>query len=155
MGPTWINDAAWAKPSLILMDLWTTGFWAILFLAALQGIPPELYEAASLDGAGYWRRTWHITVPLVSPVTLYGLITGIIAIFGYFTSAYIFTAAGAGPDNSMLFYALYLYNTAFRFLKMGYASALAWVMFLITLAASLLLLWSSKRWAYYEGESRA
>jgi multiple sugar transport system permease protein len=157
MGPTWINDAAWAKPSLILMDFWTTGFWAILFLAALQGIPREFYEAASLDGAGYWTRTLRITVPLVSPVTLYGLITGIIAIFGYFTTAYIFTsgAVGAGPDNSLEFYALYLYNTAFKYLRMGYASALAWVLFVITLVVSLLLLWTSRRWAYYEGEARA
>ncbi len=153
-GPSWISDAAWAKPSLILMDLWTTGFGAILFLAAMQGIPQELYEAASLDGAGSWAKTLRITAPMVSPVTLYSLITGLIAIFGYFAQAYIFTSSGAGPNNSLLFYMLYLYNTAFGYLKMGYASALAWVLFVITLIASLLLLWSSKRWAYYEGEAQ-
>jgi multiple sugar transport system permease protein len=90
---------------------------------------------------------------LVSPVTLYNLITGSIAIFGYFTNAFIFTSGGAGPNNSLLFFALYLYNTAFRFLSMGYASALAWVMFVIILVFNLLLLWSSRRWAYYEGEA--
>jgi multiple sugar transport system permease protein len=157
MGPSWIYDATWAKPSLILMDLWTTGFGAVLFLAAMQGIPAELYEAASLDGAGGWTRTLRITVPLVSPVTLYSLIIGLIAIFGYFAQAYIFTSSaanGAGPDNSLLFYMVNLYNAAFRYLRMGYASALAWILFVITLLASLLLLWSSRRWAYYEGESR-
>lgn len=153
-GPLWLGDAAWAKPSLILMDLWTTGFGAVLFLAAMQGIPQELYEAASLDGAGGWAKTLRITVPLVSPVTLYSLITGLIAIFGYFAQAYIFTSGGAGPSNSLEFYMLYLYNTAFHYLHMGYASALAWVLFVITLLASLALLWSSKRWAYYEGEAR-
>ena len=153
-GPLWLGDATWAKPSLILMDLWTTGFGAILFLAAMQGIPQELYEAASLDGAGSFMRTMRITVPLVSPVTLYSLITGLIAIFGYFAQAYIFTSNGGGPNNSLEFYTLYLYNTAFRYLKMGYASALAWVLFAVTLLASLLLLWSSRRWAYYEGEAR-
>ncbi len=157
MGPSWIYDATWAKPSLILMDLWTTGFGAVLFLAAMQGIPSELYEAASLDGAGAWTRTLRITVPLVSPVTLYSLIIGLIAIFGYFAQAYIFTSSagnGAGPDNSLLFYMVNLYNAAFRYLRMGYASALAWILFAITLLASLLLLWSSRHWAYYEGESR-
>lgn len=149
-GPTWLGDSSWAKPSLILMDLWTTGFGAVLFLAAMQGIPRELYEAASLDGAGALMRTLRITVPLVSPVTLYTLITGLIAIFGYFTQAFVLVGNG-GPDNSMLFYMIYLYNTAFRDLRMGYASALAWVLFVITLLASLLLLWSSRRWAYYEG----
>ena len=150
-GPTWLGDSSWAKPSLILMDLWTTGFGAVLFLAAMQGIPRELYEAASLDGAGALMRTLRITVPLVSPVTLYTLITGLIAIFGYFTQAFVLVGNGGGPDNSMLFYMVYLYNTAFRDLRMGYASALAWVLFVITLLASLLLLWSSRRWAYYEG----
>ena len=157
-GPTWLDDAGWAKPSLILMDLWTTGFGAVLFLAAMQGIPRELYEAASLDGAGPLARTLRITVPMVSPVTLYTLITGLIAIFGYFTQAYVFTAASgsntSGPDNSLLFYMVYLYNTAFQYLQLGYASALAWVLFVLTLLASLLLLWSSRWWAYYEGATR-
>jgi multiple sugar transport system permease protein len=156
MGPTWLGDANWAKPSLILMDLWTTGFGAVLFLAAMQGIPPEYYEAASLDGAGAFMRTLRITLPLVSPVTLYSLIIGLINIFAYFAQSYIFTNGGQtnGPGNSLEFYMLYIYNTAFSYLRMGYASALAWVLFVITLLASLLLLWSSRRWAYYEGESR-
>jgi multiple sugar transport system permease protein len=152
-GPNWFASPQWSKPSMIIMLTWGVGFMTVLYLAALQGVPQELYESAEIDGAGWLRRFWNITIPMISPVTLFQLITGIIWSLGFFTQAYLIGGGGANPgapQGSLLFYGLYLYIQAFEYLKMGYASALAWVMFLISAMVTWVILRTSRRWAYYD-----
>jgi multiple sugar transport system permease protein len=148
-GPAWLGDPDWALIALVIMSFWTIGGGMVINLAGLQGIPTELYEAASLDGANAWRRFWTVTLPLMSPVLFFNLIMGVIETFQYFTNAYVMT--NGGPGRATLFYNLYLFQNAFRFYKMGYASALAWVMLLIILALTLVIFKSSPYWVYYEG----
>lgn len=150
--PAWLTDPAWAKPALILMGLWGAGGGMVIYLAALQDVPETLYEAAALDGAGRWAQFRHVTLPMLSPVILFNLIMGLIGSFQYFTQAYVMTAGG--PQDSTTFYALHLFNRAFLDFQMGYASAMAWVLFVITLACALLVFRSSARWVYYGGEVR-
>ena len=152
-GPLWFASPVWSKPSIILMQVWSVGFMTVLYLAALQGVPEELYESAMIDGAGPLRRFFAITVPMISPVTLFQLITGIIWSLQYFTQAFIIGGGGSTPgkpQGSLLFYALYLYVEAFEYLNMGYASALAWILFLIAAGVTWILLRSSGRWTYYD-----
>lgn len=148
-GPAWIYSEQWVLPSLILMSLWGIGGGIIIYLASLQGIPTELYEAAELDGAGAWRKIRNITLPMMSPVIFFQLIMGIIGSFQVFTQAYVMT--DGGPHYGSLFYVFYLYQNAFEFFRMGYASALAWVLFLILLALTLLMFRLASLWVYYEG----
>jgi multiple sugar transport system permease protein len=151
--PAWLTDPHFTKPALILMGLWGSGAGAIIYLAALQGIPVHYYEAASLDGANLWQKFRFITLPALSPVTLFQLIMGLIGAFQIFTESFILMGdANGGPDQSMLFYAVYLYQQAFVFLKMGYASALAWVLFVIVIMITIGVFKSSIRWVYYGGE---
>lgn len=152
VGPGWLTNETWAKPALILMSLWASGSSMVIFLAGLQGIPQQYYEAASVDGAGRIRQFWHVTIPLLTPTLFFTLVTGLIGSVQYFTQAYIMT--NGGPVNSTLMYALYLFNNAFRYFRMGYASAMAWILFLIVLAATLLLFRTSRRWVHYEGDVR-
>jgi multiple sugar transport system permease protein len=149
-GLPWLASPAWAKPALILMDLWGVGGGMVIYLAALQSVPVQLYEAAALDGANLLQRTWHVTLPAISPVLFFSLIMGVIGTFQYFTQTFVMTRGG--PDNSTLFYALYLYQNAFEYFRMGTACAMAWILFLVTLVATLLVFKSSARWVYYEGE---
>jgi multiple sugar transport system permease protein len=121
----------------------------IIYLAGLKGIPASLYEAAIIDGAGWFRRLWNITLPMLSPLIFYNVVMGIIGSFQVFTQAYIMT--GPGPDNATLFYVLNLYRNAFNFYKMGYASAMAWVLFIIVLLLTISVFRSSKNLVYYEG----
>jgi len=148
-GPAWLGDPSWALPALIIMSFWSIGGGMVINLAGLQGIPTELYEAASIDGANAWWRFWSVTIPMLSPVLFFNLVMGVIDTFQYFTNAFVMTAGG--PGRSTMFYNLYLYQNAFRYYKMGYASALAWVMFLIILVLTLLIFKSSPYWVYYEG----
>jgi multiple sugar transport system permease protein len=152
-GPNWVTNPAWSKPGLILLGMWGMGNTIIIYLSGLQDVSPSLLEAAELDGANWWQRLWNITVPMVSPITLFNLITGVIAMFQYFAQAYVFRGfQGLGyPLNSTLFYSVNLYQNAFLFLKMGYASAMAWVLFIIILVCTLLLLKVSDRFTYYAG----
>jgi len=151
----WLQSPVWSKPAFIVLDLWMIGGGIVIYLAALQGVPEHLYEAAELDGASAWRKTWHITLPSISPVIFFNLILGIIGTFQYFTQAFLMTGVPpGGPANSTLFYALYLFQNAFTYFRMGYASAMAWVLFILTLGATLLVFRSSARWVYYEGETR-
>ncbi len=152
-GPNWMTNPAWSKPGLILLGMWGMGNTIIIYLSGLQDVSPSLLEAAELDGANWWQRLWNITVPMVSPITLFNLITGVIAMFQYFAQAYVFRGfQGLGyPLNSTLFYSVNLYQNAFLFLKMGYASAMAWVLFIIILVCTLLLLKVSDRFTYYAG----
>lgn len=152
-GPNWMADPNWSKPGLILLGLWGMGGTIIIYLSGLQEVPVSLIEAAELDGANWLQRLWHITIPMVSPITLFNLITGMIGMFQYFAQAYV---VGGGdslgrPLNSTLFYSVYLYQNAFLFLKMGYASAMAWILFIIILILTLLLLKVSDRFTYYAG----
>lgn len=149
-GPGWLSDAQWALPSLIGMSLWHVGGGIIIYLAGLQGVPTELYEAAQVDGAGWMARFWHVTIPLITPVLFYQLIIGIIAALQVFTQALIMT--NGGPHDATLFYVLYLYRNAFQFFKMGYASVLAWILFFYILLLTLLVYRSSTAWVFYSGE---
>ncbi|MBA7708694.1 Lactose transport system permease protein LacF [subsurface metagenome] len=147
-GPGWITDPKWSKPSLIIMSLWAIGGAILIYLAGLQDVPQSLYESAELDGANRVQKTIHITIPMITPSIFFNFIMGLIGAFQYFTQAYIMT--DGGPADSTLFYSLYLYNNAFGYFKMGYASAMAWILFLIILACTLLVFKSSAKWVYYE-----
>lgn len=155
VGPNWLVDPDWTKPAIVLMGFWGTGTTTVMYLAALQDVPRSLYEAAEIDGAGSWRKFWSITLPSISPVTLFQIIIGLIGTFQFFTEGLIFAEAAqsvGGPENSLLFYAIYLYQVAFSFLKMGYASAMAWMLFLVVMALTLIVYKTSARWVYYGGE---
>jgi len=152
-GPGWLVEPEWTKPAIVIMSLWTVGGTMIIYLAALKDVPRDLYEAAALDGAGWWSRFVHITWPTISPVTLFQVIVNVIAFLQIFTQPYLLAQtrlnnAGSGPGQSMLTYAMYLFQNAFSFLKMGYASAMAWVLFLITLVITLVILVSSRKWVH-------
>ncbi len=149
-GPGWLTDRAWAIPSIILITLWASvgGGRMIIFLAGLQGVPKELHEAADLDGASAWQRFTNVTVPLISPVILFNTILGIIGSFSVFSVAYIATAGG--PNYATWFYMLHLYYNAFHYFQMGYASALAWIFFVLIFILSYLQIKLSDRWVYYE-----
>jgi len=147
----WLESTSWVIPSFVILSLWTAGgSRMIIFLAGLQTVPRELLEAAELDGAGVWARFRHITLPMISPVLLFNLILATIGAFQVFTSPYVMT--GGGPANASLFYVLYLYRNAFQYLQMGYASALAWVLFLVLLIFTILQFRMMRRWVYYEGK---
>jgi multiple sugar transport system permease protein len=148
--PGWLTDVRWAMPALILMSVWGVGNSVVIYLAGLQDVPRELYEAADLDGASTLRKIWHVTLPCVSPVIFFNLIMGIIGSMQVFGVPYIMT--GGGPARSTYFFTMYLYDNAFVYLKMGYASAMAWVQLLIVLALSGLAFWSSKRWVHHQGK---
>jgi multiple sugar transport system permease protein len=157
-GPPWLNSAEWSKPALIVMSLWGIGGTMIIYLAGLQGVPQHLLEAAEIDGANAWRRFRHVTLPILSPTILFTMITSTIGSFQVFTQAYVWGGgAGGGQRDSLLFYVLYLYQRAFNELKMGYASALAWILFIIILALTIIQFRFARRWVYYEGneEGRA
>jgi multiple sugar transport system permease protein len=146
--PLWLGDPDWVKPAFVLMGLWHVGSSMIIWLAGLQSIPDVFYEAAQIDGAGRWQRFWRITVPLLTPTILFTLTTGVIGSFQIFTQAFVLT--GGGPNDASLFYALYIYQQAFLFFQMGYAAALAWVLFTIVLTVTLINLHISRSWVYYE-----
>jgi multiple sugar transport system permease protein len=145
----WLWDPKVAKPAFILMGLWEVGNTMVIFLAGLQGIPQTLYEAADIDGANWWHRFRFVTIPMLSPVILFNLIIGIIGSFQIFTAAYLLT--NGGPQHATLFTVLYLYRLGFEQFAMGYASALAWLLFVIILIFSLAQLRLSEAWVYYEG----
>ena len=151
-GPRWLADPNTALTALWLMSLWGLGRAALIYLAGLKGIPPQLYEAAAIDGAGPYQSFRHVTLPMLTPTIFFNLVLSIIATLQTFTSAFV--ATNGGPLDSTLFYVLYLYRKAFQEFQMGYASALAWVLFLIILALTVLVVRSGRWWVYYEGEQR-
>jgi multiple sugar transport system permease protein len=148
-GPGWLQDEAWAMPTLILMSLWYAGTSMIVYLAALRGVPQELQEAAALDGAGAWARFRHVTWPLISPVTFFLLAVNLIAAFQVFTPTYLLTRGG--PNNATLTLPLYIYLNAFAWGRLGYASALATVLLAVVLVLTLLQFRLAARWVYYPG----
>ena len=147
-GPNWLNDTRTALPSFIFMSLWTVGGSMLINLAGLQGIPTALYDAAEIDGAGAWKKFWNVTVPMMSPVIFFNLIMGLIGALQSFTYFYIMT--GGGPNNATLSYMLYLYRQAFDYNRMGYGSALAWVLFIYIAVLTFIVFKWSGRWVYYE-----
>ena len=149
-GPEWLVSPQWAMPAIIIMSLWGVGGSMIIYLAGLQSIPDQLYEAAAIDGANAWAKFWNVTVPMMSPVIFFNVVVGIIGTFQVFTNIMIMT--NGGPANATLVYVLYLYRNAFEYFKMGYASALAWVLFLIIMIVTIFQFWLARHWVYYEGE---
>ena len=149
--PAWLFDKNYLKPALILMSLWGVGGSMILYLAALGDVPKQLYEAAELDGAGTWRKTWHITMPMISPSLFFTLVMGMIGSFQYFSQAWVMAPNGQ-PEDSGLFYALYLFMNAFAYLRMGYASAQAWILFIVIVVSTVLVFRSTRKFVYYGGE---
>ena len=143
----WLQQPEYALPALILMSLWSVGAAMIIFLAGLQGIDDVFYEAAKIDGAGAWQQMWHITIPLMSSVIFFNLILGVINSFQVFTAGYLITSGG--PQNATLFYVLYLYRNGFQYLKMGYAAALSWVLFLIILIFTGIIFATVGKKVYY------
>ncbi len=149
-GPKWFWDADWALMSVALMSVWRVGGSAIIYLAGLQNIPVQLYEAAQVDGANAWRRFWRITLPLLTPTIFFQLIIEMIDSFKIFTEAFVITQGG--PLKATYFYLYYFYEEAFRNFNMGYASALALFLTLLILGATILVNYTSKHWVYYEAE---
>jgi multiple sugar transport system permease protein len=153
--PNWLFDSQWAKPAMILMRMWSIGSGAVIFLAGLQGIPDHLMEAAEVDGANRWQRFWRLTIPLLSPTMFFQIVTSLIAVFQVFGSIYVWTlhvggTTGAGPQDSLLFYAYYLYIVAFQNFRMGRASAMAWMLFVFILVLTLIQFRIARSWVYYE-----
>jgi multiple sugar transport system permease protein len=144
----WLQKPEWALPALMLMSLWGLGGGMVIFLAGLQGIPNEFYEAAEIDGAGAWAKLRHVTIPLMSPVIFFNLVMSIIGSFQVFTAAYLIT--NGGPQNATLFYVLFLWRNAFQYLEMGYAAALAWVLFFIIMGLTVLVFRGIGSRVYYE-----
>ena len=151
-GPPWVQSTTWALPSLVILSLWNTagGSRMIVFLAGLQGVPQELYEAAHIDGANRWQRFVNVTVPMISPTIFFNLVISVIGALSVFSVAYIGTQGG--PAYATYFYVYHLYVSAFQFNLMGYASALAWVFLIIVLALTVIQFGLQKRWVYYAGD---
>jgi multiple sugar transport system permease protein len=152
VGPAWLADPAWALWALIVMSFWGIGGSMVIYLSGLQGIPTELYEAAKIDGAGVLACFRHVTLPQMTPVIFYNLIMGIIGSFQTFGASYVMTRGG--PGYSTLFYTLYLYFNAFSYQKMGFACAMAWVLFMLIMALTALVFRTSHLWVFYSGERR-
>jgi multiple sugar transport system permease protein len=148
----WLSLQSWAMPSLAFMSLWGVGNTVVIYLAGLQDVPRELYEAAEIDGAGVWRRLWHVTLPMISPVIFFNLIMWIIGTLQTFATPYIMTDGTGDPERALYFFTMYLYDNAFSYLKMGHASAMAWLLLLIVLALTGVAFWSSRKWVYYQGK---
>ncbi|WP_233569617.1 sugar ABC transporter permease [Planomicrobium sp. Y74] len=154
-GPNWLYDPDWTKPSLILMKLWSVGGSMLLYLASMQGVSRSLYEAAEIDGASRWRQFIHITIPMITPVIFFDVVTSLIGGFQIFQEAYIMSGNGeGGPANSLLFYNLYMWNQAFESFDMGYAMAMSWILFVIVFVLTLINLKLAPRWVHYEGEEK-
>ncbi len=152
-GPAWLYDVNWTKPALVLMKLWGVGGTTVILLSSLQSVPQELYEAAAIDGASGFKRYFNITLPMISPTLFFVMVTGISGAFQVFDSAYIMMNGTGGPDNSLLFYNLYLFNTAIKDQQMGTACAMAWILFVIIMTFTIVQMIGSRKWVYYDGGS--
>jgi multiple sugar transport system permease protein len=154
-GPAWLFDPDWTKPALVIMRLWSIGGTMLLYLATLQNVPGQLYESAELDGANAFQRFWHITLPMITPIVFFDVVTTTIGAFQIFQEAYVMTESGTGgPANSLLFYNLHMWNKAFVAFDMGYAMAMSWILFIIILILTIINLKLAPRWVHYEGGQR-
>ncbi len=152
--PTWVNDPVWVYPALVLIGLWGVGNSLLLYLAGLQGVPTELYDAAQVDGAGWWAQLRNVTLPMISPVIMYDLTLSMIALFQFFLVPLVLNSGTGAPGNATMFYNLNLYKTFFAYGNMGYGAAMAWLLFLIILVATVILFKSQKYWVYYAADNR-
>lgn len=151
-GPNWLFDPEWTKPSLIFMKLWSVGGAMLLYLASMQGVSKTLYEAAEIDGANTFRQFFHITLPMITPVIFFDVVTSLIGGFQIFQEAYVMSSNGeGGPANSLLFYNLYMWRQAFENFNMGYAMAMSWILFIIVFILTMINLKLAPRWVHYEG----
>lgn len=151
-GPNWLFDPEWTKPSLIFMKLWSVGGAMLLYLASMQGVSKTLYEAAEIDGANTFRKFFHITLPMITPVIFFDVVTSLIGGFQIFQEAYVMSSNGeGGPANSLLFYNLYMWRQAFENFNMGYAMAMSWILFIIVFVLTMINLKLAPRWVHYEG----
>ncbi len=153
--PNWLNDTRWVYPALVILGLWGIGNAMLINLAALQGVPTELYEAAKIDGAGWWRSLWNVTIPMISPVIFYNLLLTVVGLFQYFTVPLVLNQGSGAPAGSTMFYNLYLYKTFFTFQNMAYGATMGWFLFVIIMIVTLVLFWSAKYWVYYAAEARS
>lgn len=148
--PAWLSSTTWALPALVIMALWGVGQTAFIYLAKLQDVPHELYEAADIDGAGTWQKIRHITLPTISPIIFFNVIMGIIGAFQVFTEPFLMT--GGGPANATLFLPQYIFQTAFTYMRMGYAASMAWILFIVVLGLTVLAFRLSRDRVYYAGK---
>jgi multiple sugar transport system permease protein len=154
-GPNWLFDPDWTKPSIIFMKLWSVGGSMLLYLASMQGVSKSLYEAAEIDGANTWKQFFHITIPMITPVIFFDVVTSLIGGFQIFQEAYVMSNNGeGGPANSLLFYNLYMWKQAFTNFNMGYAMAMSWILFVIVFIMTIFNLKLAPRWVHYEGEEK-
>jgi ABC-type sugar transport system permease subunit len=153
-GPNWLNDPSWVYPALVMVGLWGIGSAIIINLAGLQNVPTELYDAARVDGAGYWGQLRNVTLPLMSPVIFYSVTLGVVGVLQYFLVPLVLYQGDGRPAGSTYFFNIYLYKTFFTFQDMSFGATLAWVLFVVILAITLVLFWSARFWVYYAGESK-
>ena len=153
-GPAWFFAITWSKPTFILLGLWGLGQPMVIYLAALQGVPKEMYEVAALEGAGPWQRLTKVTIPMISPIILFNVILSLVLSIQYFTQAQVIESPPGSPGNSTMFYVTYYYQQAFLDLHLGYASAMSFLLFILVLIITVVLLKTSRRWVYYENEQR-
>lgn len=154
LAPDWFNSTTWAVPGLVIIGVWGIGNMMLIFLAGLQAVPTELYEAARVDGAGPWRQFRNVTLPMISPVFFYNLLLNIIGAAQYFTQVYVIAGPLGNPDHQTFVYNLNLYNEAWTYSRMGHGCALAWLMFVIILGVSVIMFRTSARWVFYAGGER-
>jgi multiple sugar transport system permease protein len=152
--PNWLEDTRWVYPGLVLLGLWGVGSDIVINLAGLQGIPSELYDAARVDGAGWWPTLFHVTLPMMSPVIFYTLTLSVVGLFQYFLVPLVLNNGTGRPGGATMFYNLYLYKTFFTFQNMSYGATQAWLLFILILAVTGVLFWSSRYWVFYAGENR-
>jgi multiple sugar transport system permease protein len=153
--PLWANDVNWVYPTYVIMGIWGVGNAMLIMLAGLQGVPTELYDAAKVDGANSWQSFWNVTFPMISPVIFYNLILSIVGLFQYFLVPLVVNSGTGRPGGATMFYNLYLYKTFFTFQDMGYGATLAWFLFIIILAVTIVLFATARYWVYYASESRS
>jgi ABC-type sugar transport system permease subunit len=152
--PDWLQDPAWVNGGLVLMGIWGIGAGMVVYLAGLKGIPNDLYEAARIDGGGAWASLRYITVPLMTPVIFYTIVLAVVEVLQYFLVPLVLKNGTGEPGGSTLFYNLYVYKNFFTYQNMSYGATLAWVLFVVSLAITLLLFGTARRWVYYAGEAR-
>jgi multiple sugar transport system permease protein len=153
-GPNWLNDPSWVYPALVLVGLWGIGSAVIINLAGLQNVPTELYDAARVDGAGWWGQLRNVTLPLMSPVIFYSITLGTVGVLQYFLVPLVLYSGDGRPGGTTFFYNIYLYKTFFTFQDMSFGATLAWLLFVVILGLTLLLFWSARYWVYYAGETK-
>jgi ABC-type sugar transport system permease subunit len=152
--PAWLEDPSWVYPALVIMGLWGIGAGVIVYVAGLKGIPTDLYEAARIDGANAWQSLRNITIPMMTPVIFYTIVLGVVDVLQYFLVPLVLKNGTGEPGGSTMFYNLYLYKNFFTFQNMSYGATLAWLLFAISLALTLILFGTARRWVYYAGEAR-